>query len=188
MHEKEKNILDAAMRLFSRYGVKRTSMGDLANEAGISRQTLYNAFSNKDEILRAHIQLYTENAIAEVETGLEATNGLSAQLDLVFDKMVVVGFDMVRATPNAEDIVEGFDASSRKELERASKSFSAVIEKILSSHETVLTRSGLSATDLADFVQRSASAAKRYASDREHLLRQLETLKHLCLAAAGVTK
>ena len=46
--------------MFSRYGVKRTSMVDLAQEAGVSRQTLYNVFRNKDDVLRALIRAYTE--------------------------------------------------------------------------------------------------------------------------------
>lgn len=43
----------SAMRMFTCYGVKRTSMGDPAQEAGVSRQPLYNAYKKTDDVLRA---------------------------------------------------------------------------------------------------------------------------------------
>lgn len=185
MTDRESIILDASLRLFMRYGVKRTSMGDVAEEAGVSRQTLYNSFKNKGDILRAQIERYTENAIAEINARTETLDGLGAKLDLVFEQMVVVGFDMMVATPNVEDLVEGIDASSREELDKAAQRFREVIEQILMPYELTLNRTGFTSADLADFAQRSASAAKRSATDRDHLLKLLNTLRNLCLSAAG---
>lgn len=185
MTDRESNILDASLRLFMRYGVKRTSMGDVAEEAGVSRQTLYNSFKNKGDILRAQIERYTENAIAVIHEQTKSMDGLGEKLDLVFEQMVVVGFDMMVATPNVQDLVEGIDASSREELDKAARRFRDVIEQILRPYEPKLAQSGLSSADLADFAQKSASAAKRSATDRDHLLRLLSTLRNLCLSAAG---
>ena len=184
MIEREKTILDAAVRVFSRYGVKRTTMNDLAREAGISRQTLYNAFRNKDDILRALIRVYSEQAVAEIEAGLKSVEGLGPGLDLAFEKIAVQPFDMIRASPNAEDIVEGFNATSQAELAAAAESSRVVIERILSPHEDALSRAGLSAAGLSDLVQRAAKAAKSGARDRDHLLVLLGALRDLCLAAA----
>ena len=82
MNETEQALLDAAMRVFSRYGVKRSSMSDLCEEAGVSRQTFYNNFRNKDDILRALIRSYTERALAGIEAGRGSCQTLGAQLDL----------------------------------------------------------------------------------------------------------
>ena len=183
MSDREKNILEAAVRVFSRYGVKRTSMGDIAEEAGISRQTLYKSFGNKNEILRAHIRDYTDNAVREMEDGLAEIDGLGPSLDLIFQKMTIAGFDMVRASPNTEDLIEGVNDSARKELEIAATRFQAVITGTLSPHAQALSQSDLSPEQLAEFIQRSARAAKSYARDRQHLQRQLHTLKQLCLDA-----
>ncbi len=163
------------MRLFARYGVKRTSMGDIAREGGVSRQTLYNSFNNKDAVLRIHIQVYTEIVTVEIRVGLESMNALGPELDLVLKKMAVAGYSLIQASPNAEDVVEGIDASSRDALANAARSFSSVIADTLSSQETALTQSGLSSTGLADYVQRSAASIKYFSIYREHLLRQLVT-------------
>lgn len=53
MTDRERTILDAAMRVFMRHGVRRASMTDIGKEAGVSRQTLYNAFRGKEDVLRA---------------------------------------------------------------------------------------------------------------------------------------
>lgn len=39
------------MEVFSCYGFRKTSMSDLAEAAGVSRQTLYNRFKSKEDIL-----------------------------------------------------------------------------------------------------------------------------------------
>lgn len=184
MTEREKTILDAAVRVFSRYGVKRTNMNDLAREAGVSRQTLYNAYRNKDDILRALIRTYAEQGVAEIEAGLKTVTGLGPQLDLAFQWIAVTPYDMIASSPNAEDIVEGFNATSQVELAASAESFRAVLETILAPHGDALARAGLSAAGLSDLVQRAAKAAKSTARDRDHLLALIATLRNLCLAAA----
>ena len=183
MTDRDKYILDAAVRLFSRYGVKRTSMGDLAEEAGVARQTLYNAYKNEDDVLRALIRYHTDMAIDEIKAGLDGVQDLGDQLDIIFNRMSVAGFDLVQATPNAQDIIEGFNAIGQMELAASAEKFRSVIERILSPYETVLAGSGLSSADLSDFAQQSAKAASSEARDRDHLIGQLNTLKKLCLVA-----
>lgn len=184
MDDRERKVLEAAERVFSRYGVKRVSMSDLAAEAGVSRQTLYKAFRNKDDVFRALIREHTKSAIARIEAGLRADQDLGRQLDLLFAHMTVAGFDQIRASPHAQDIVEGFNASSHEELEAAAQSFRVVIERILLPYASALERSGTTVAALSDLVHSSARAAKLYSTDRKHLLERLETLKQLCLVAA----
>ncbi len=183
MKNRDKNILDAALRVFSRYGVKRSSMSDVAGEAGISRQTLYKSFNSKDEILRAHILAFADDAVEKMEAGLAKVEGLGPQLDLIFENMTVAGFEMVRTTPNAQDFEEGFEKGSREALEANAKRFQAVIASVLLPYASELTKAGLSPEILAEYTQRSARAAKGYAKDRKHLMQQLNTLKQLCLEA-----
>lgn len=50
-------IADAATRLFARYGYKRSSMDDIAREAGLAKATLYLHFKGKDDVFRAMLDL-----------------------------------------------------------------------------------------------------------------------------------
>jgi hypothetical protein len=64
--------------------------GDLAQEAGVSRQ-LCNAYKNKDEVLRALIRSFPDDALTEIEAELGSDRSLGDQLDIVFEKMVLAG-------------------------------------------------------------------------------------------------
>jgi AcrR family transcriptional regulator len=44
-------IIEGAAELFKNYGIKSVTMDSLANHLGISKRTIYEAFSDKDELL-----------------------------------------------------------------------------------------------------------------------------------------
>lgn len=186
MSDREEKIIEAAVRLFSRYGVKRTSMNDIAAEAGIARQTLYNAFSNKDEVLQATIRLFSDRACAQIDAGLEATDDLGERLDVIFKHMAIEPFDLLNASPNAEDIVAGFNASSQQEIAAAAERNKVIIAQVMEPYKGAIERSSLTLDQFADFVQRSASGAKYNANNRRHLLRLLAALKVAVLKVANI--
>lgn len=177
MNEREITIVEAAFETFSRYGVKRTSMSDIAQAAGMSRQTLYNAFSNKDEILQATIRLFADRAIADIEARLIGVNALGDQLDIVFDNIAIKPFVLLRATPNSEDILMGFNVTSQTEIKNSAERFRALIEGLLAPYEKQLMASEISSMGLSDILQTAASTAKSNATDIDHLKRMLGTLK-----------
>lgn len=181
MTEREINIIESAFSVFSRYGVKRTGMNDIARAAGISRQTLYNVFSNKDEVLRGTIRLFTDRAIQEIEQGLLSQASLGAQLDLIFEHIALRPYALIHASPNAEDIIQGMNAASRDEIESSNERFRAVIESILSPYKSIFRKSKIAVIPLSDLIQRSASAMKQQARDEAHLQELLDSLKKAVL-------
>jgi len=72
-------ILDAAVRVFLRYGFKKTSMDDLARAAGLSRQGLYLHFATKEDLFKAAVSTLvaslraaTRAALSREDEGVEA--------------------------------------------------------------------------------------------------------------------
>lgn len=185
MKVRDKNIIEAAVGLFVRYGVKRTGMGDIAEVAGISRQTLYKAFANKDAVLQATIRMLADKVVSDIEAGIEKTDELGEQLDIVFKHIAIEHFDVLQSSPNAEDIVAGVNASSQKELEAGAKRNIELIGRVLDPYADEIERNGLTVLQLADFLQRSASAAKHSATNRKHLLQLLAALKVSVLKVSG---
>lgn len=61
-------ILDAAAHCVERYGVRKTTMGDVALKAGVAKATLYNHFRTKDDLLAALL----ESRLAELAATCEA--------------------------------------------------------------------------------------------------------------------
>ncbi len=65
-------ILDAARQRFQRFGVRKTTVDEIAREAGCSRTTLYAHFRNKEDL---YAQLLDRDAEAFIE---EATAALAS--------------------------------------------------------------------------------------------------------------
>ncbi len=188
MDGRQGDIIEAAKGLFLRYGVKRTGMNDIAEAAGISRQTLYKAFANKDTVLQAMIRSLADRVVLDIETGLPKAEGLGAQLDVIFKHVVIEHYDFLHSSPNAEDIVAGVNASSQEELEAGARRNTRIIARLLEPFANEIERSGLTVTQYADFIQRTATAAKYAAKDRTHLLDLLAALRVSTLKVTGASE
>ncbi|WP_460999176.1 TetR/AcrR family transcriptional regulator [Streptomonospora sediminis] len=66
-------IAEAAVPVFLRYGLRKTSMDDLAAAAGLSRQGLYLHFKNKQELFHAALRRMTAQVQAAVTEALADT-------------------------------------------------------------------------------------------------------------------
>lgn len=184
MTDRGEDVVDAAVRVVLRYGVKRTTMNDIAAEAGIARQTLYTVFSNKDEVLRTTIRLFADRSLAAIEAEAAEVDTLGERLDIVFAHMVVRPFEMLRASPDADDIISGFNQAGRDELSIANERYAAAIEGILAPFDERIAASGMNVRQLADFVRTSAKGFKHDARDKAQLSELLASLKALVLAVA----
>lgn len=51
MNEQKVNIINTSWALFFQYGIKSVTMDDIASKMGISKKTLYQFFSNKNELI-----------------------------------------------------------------------------------------------------------------------------------------
>jgi AcrR family transcriptional regulator len=67
-------ILKAATATFLRYGFKKTSMDDVAQAAGVSRQGLYLYFDTKDFLFREALQYLVSHIISTAHSAAEDGN------------------------------------------------------------------------------------------------------------------
>lgn len=58
---KKSLILEVAKERFSRFGVRKTTMDELAADAGISKKTLYECYRNKEDVF---VALFAQEALA----------------------------------------------------------------------------------------------------------------------------
>lgn len=64
---KREAILKSAKQRLSQYGVKKTTMQEIAEDAGIAVGTLYLYFKNKNEILIATAEAYVSQHVEDME-------------------------------------------------------------------------------------------------------------------------
>jgi TetR/AcrR family transcriptional regulator, regulator of autoinduction and epiphytic fitness len=76
-------IVEAATRLFLEHGFGSVSMDDLAEAAGLARRTLYNQFTNKEEIFREMLLKVSGHLEDAFPAGIETQGDVEAVLRLV---------------------------------------------------------------------------------------------------------
>lgn len=96
-------ILTATAAVLGRDGLTKLSLSEVAQQAGVSRPTLYRWFSGKAELLDAFAvwerQMY-ERALVEATTGLPAAERLDAVLRVIVDyQLSYPGLRMVDIEP-----------------------------------------------------------------------------------------
>jgi AcrR family transcriptional regulator len=73
-----RRILQAAEKLFDEHGIDRVTMADITSASGVRASTVYQYFSNKDDIVWAILSDVLEEAAQRAKESIErATNGLS---------------------------------------------------------------------------------------------------------------
>lgn len=65
--ERKIQIMHAALRVFSKYGIDGTKMSMIATEAGVSQGLFYRYFKSKDELFTMLIQEAMEESISAIE-------------------------------------------------------------------------------------------------------------------------
>jgi AcrR family transcriptional regulator len=95
--DKQRALLDGALRVFARDGYTRASIDALAAEAGVSSRTIYNHYGDKAALFRAVI-LDSSDRVADREVAIADTL-LGRVVDLESD---LVEFGIRWATPDPD--------------------------------------------------------------------------------------
>lgn len=64
---KREQIIEAARKLFNKYGFKKVSMDEIARSAGVTKKTVYTYFSSKEELFNYFVQEELNNMKKVVE-------------------------------------------------------------------------------------------------------------------------
>ena len=187
MTEREKELAAAAIRVFSRYGVKRATMSDIADEAGVVRQTLYNVFPGKDAVLRGTIRYFVETQWRATHEGWAGAETLSDRLDILFRHFVEEPWDTINATPDAEDLERGVNAAGRDEIAKLKGTTDAYLRELFLPYEDALSQHGQTAESTAKFLHNAMSGVKHGAQNRDELQSYIASLKAAVLALAGTS-
>lgn len=83
----KERILEEAERLFWKYGVRSVTMEDIARKLGISKKTIYQHFSDKEQILYQVIESKTGRDQFEMECMVIETTNPVEELLSVLDMM-----------------------------------------------------------------------------------------------------
>ncbi|KMW58807.1 Transcriptional regulator, TetR family [Candidatus Rhodobacter oscarellae] len=185
MNDRNRQILEAAWRVFSRYGISKTTMNDIAREAGVARQTLYNAYAGKDEVFRAVVRLGGNETLEQVRAAWENAADLPTKIDIFYAHGPITWYDMIEAAPDAEGLLEGFTGAAKAELEELASKWGALIAAALEPHRAAILSNGSTPEAFAEFFYATAKSAKYNAPSRDAFMARLQTLRVSTLAMTG---
>ena len=97
-------IIAAATTVFLRYGHARTTMNDVAEEAGISRPALYLVFPHKDQIFTAVIQNLIHDELKKYREALPRLKTLNRKLHFCCEQWAGHGYDLTKAKTTPEEL------------------------------------------------------------------------------------
>ncbi len=136
-------ILDATDRLFTRYGYKKMTIDDLAQEVGIGKGTVYLHFSSKEEIALSHIDRIIERLKGNLRVIAVKPVSVNERLNKMLIERVLFRFDSVQHYSKSLDDMLAYIRPQL--LERRKKYFAE--EAVIFS--TVIAE-GQTSSDLAD--------------------------------------
>jgi AcrR family transcriptional regulator len=102
---KEAAILRAAFECFARYGLRRTSMADIAAGAGMSRPALYLHYAGKEDIFNALVRIHFETSEKAVERVLAKPGPAAEVLLAAFHAIDGDAVEAMLNSPHADEIL-----------------------------------------------------------------------------------
>ena len=106
MDEKKLKILEKAKELFFIYGVKKTTVDEIAKAAGIGKGTIYLYFSSKGDIV-SDLGVQEANIIAsQLEKVIAKESGVEGKLRVFIKSFILNCHDFVNSNVHASDIFE----------------------------------------------------------------------------------
>ena len=172
--EKRVKIVTAATTLFSRYGFRRTSIDQLAAEAGVAKPTVYAYFKDKDAVFEAVVVAVCEDLIARAEAASRGRGSIEERLSAMLAAKFTRYWELVQRSPHAQELLDSQSRLGAETIARADKAFVRLLATAIGeSKEVDPARAGLTALGLAQLLIRAASGAAydatTVAAHRKHL-------------------
>jgi AcrR family transcriptional regulator len=179
---RQKNLLDASLAVFLRYGFRKTAMEEVARAAGISRQGLYLHFKTKEDLFRATVRHFLATTLRDARAKLEdETLPLPERLGGAFDAMVGRFVGMLGG--DAEDLSAASSALVGNLIAEHEQSFVDLVAKCLRGAGVLAAykAAGLSAKQLSETLYATARGLKYSArSQGDFAERMAVAIRMLC--------
>jgi AcrR family transcriptional regulator len=159
-------LLESAVETFVRFGFRKTSMEELAQAAGISRQGLYLHFATKEELFQAAVRHAFVTSMATVVEQLQGEQTieqkLTGALDIWFGRFVGMHGD------NMTDLYEATQQFVGAIIAEHEEAFLSALTKLMRSSglSGAYRVAGISARQLAETLCATARGLKHTCATR----------------------
>lgn len=166
---KDAAILQAAFEAFARYGLRRTSMADIAKGAGMSRPALYLHYAGKEDIFNALVRIHFERSEKAVAKVLARPGAAAETLLAVFHAIDGDAVEVMLNSPHADEILSSDSPFSQPAVQEAhariTGHIAGWIEKGVADGRLSLAGLGATADQAARVVMATKFGIKTFAAD-----------------------
>jgi len=124
-------ILEAALKLFSQYGYRRTSIDDIAREAEIAKGTVYLSFKSKEEIFRALCENLIERSECNLRAAHAKTGAIEERLVAALEAKFGFLFETVYRSPHAAELMDSKNRLSSDLFARSGRRYMKVLREMI---------------------------------------------------------
>jgi len=179
-------ILDAALRVFGQYGYRRTSMDDIAGEAGIGKGTIYLSFASKEEVFQALGQRLAQRMLAGAETARRRHGTTADKLAAMHAAWFGTYAETISRSPHAAELLDAKHRLSADLVADAGSQYKRLVRDVLTeavaAGELNLEPAGLTADTAAELLIASARGLESSAASPAAYRRYLDALVRVIVA------
>jgi AcrR family transcriptional regulator len=124
-------IINAANRCFMQYGYSKTTFGDIANEAGVSRALIYSYFKNKCDLFVNLTRDEHDSFKIMSEEVLKSDVSDKEKLSRIIDIWIVNSYSDLRNSNYGNELLDGLVNISEQSEKRFRKLFAMSIKPII---------------------------------------------------------
>ncbi|MBO6658219.1 MAG: TetR/AcrR family transcriptional regulator [Pseudomonadales bacterium] len=179
--EKRRTILNAATTQFSQYGFRKTSMEDIAREAGISRPSLYSYFENKEDVFRGVSQQLSEDAFRDAEDALTGNRGklfVGQRVEAALKDFSVRLYRRLHESNHGEELMDENNRLCGDIAQKTYADFEAILaaelEYAMREEYLDLSSAEVTAKEAAEIIRYGAIGLKTGAKDVNHYQKRVE--------------
>ena len=179
-------ILDAALPVFGQYGYRRTSMDDIAREAGIAKGTIYLSFASKEEVFQALSQRLSQRMLADAEAARRRPGTTADKLAAMNAAWFGTYAETIRRSPHAAELLDAKHRLSADLVTDAANRYKRLVRDVLAeataAGELDLEPAGLTADTAAELLIASARGLQSSAASPAACRRSLNALVRVMVA------
>lgn len=131
-------ILDAARWCFLNFGFARSSLGDIAQRAGISRTLLYRTFKDKEDLF---IQVFDDWMLSRLPLAMEVVEAPGSQRERLFAvcrRVLLEPWSEMEAAPMSGEFLEVCQGLSPEVAGRHRERLLACLDRVFDDPEVAL--------------------------------------------------
>jgi len=184
-----KRVFASALTLFGRHGFQRTSMANIAREAGIARATLYLRFPDKRALFNVLASSLVDEALVRAEAAWLPDASLSENIAATLLAKDLGFFHILNSTPHGAELLELDAELTAPHVARLDAGFAALLTE--RGREAAQEGADLTAFDGVDgfaaFLATAGSSLKHETRTEEAFRSIVDRLARVSARAAGQT-